>query len=84
MNIANRLTILRILCIPLFVVVVSAEATYGQVVIFGQALWWSRIWAMLLFVFASLTDWLDGYLARCYQLVTTFGKLQIRWQTSYW
>lgn len=74
MNIANRLTILRILCIPLFVVVVSAEATYGQVVIFGQALWWSRIWAMLLFVFASLTDWLDGYLARRYQLVTTFGK----------
>lgn len=60
MNIANKLTLGRLLCIPIFLLLMYAFNTYEL--------------AALVFAIASLTDWLDGYLARKYQLVTNFGK----------
>ena len=72
MNIANKLTIFRMLLIPIFLVVlfwpVSSHMSLNHVQIpTGHLL------AALIFTIASLTDYLDGYLARKYQLVTTFG-----------
>ena len=61
-NIPNILTLLRIAAIPLLVVLLlspSREAGF---------------WAAALFAVASITDWLDGYLARRMQIVTVFGK----------
>ena len=62
MNLPNKLSILRVLCIPLIVIVMLIPDRDWQ-------------WAALgLFVIASFTDFLDGYIARKYQLVTDFGK----------
>jgi CDP-diacylglycerol--glycerol-3-phosphate 3-phosphatidyltransferase len=63
MNIANKLTILRVILIPFFLLALYLlPENTGNYIGVG------------LFVFASLTDWLDGYIARSRNLVTTFGK----------
>lgn len=63
MNLANRLTILRVFLIPVFLLVLYVfDSPTGRVI------------ATLIFIIASLTDWLDGYIARSRNLVTDFGK----------
>ncbi len=62
MNIPNRLTVLRIIMTPLFLVALVWEFPFHYFV------------ALLIFIAASLTDWWDGYLARKNNLVTNFGK----------
>ena len=64
MNLPNKLTILRVIMIPFFVVFMLTD-------IGGAASKWI---ALALFVIASLTDLLDGHIARKYNLVTNFGK----------
>ncbi|HBA89255.1 MAG TPA: CDP-diacylglycerol--glycerol-3-phosphate 3-phosphatidyltransferase [Geobacter sp.] len=62
MNIPNILTMLRIAAIPLLcVLLMSPDRDNG-------------FWAAALFAAASVTDWLDGYLARRMGIVTVFGK----------
>lgn len=63
MNVPNRLTILRVIMIPLFVVAMLWDS-----------LLYSDYIALALFVGACVTDFFDGYLARKYNQVTTFGK----------
>jgi CDP-diacylglycerol---glycerol-3-phosphate 3-phosphatidyltransferase len=62
-NIANALTVVRILLVPVFVVCLFASGTV------------SRLAALAVFVVASVTDLLDGRLARSRGLVTDFGKI---------
>lgn len=64
MNLPNKLTILRVLLVPVFVLFMLTDLG-------GQ---YSNIIALVIFVVASLTDSLDGYLARKNNLVTNFGK----------
>ena len=64
MNLPNKLTILRVILIPFFVV-------FMLFVITGAADKWI---ALVIFCVASLTDMLDGKIARKYNLVTNFGK----------
>ncbi len=64
MNTPNKLTIARVIMIPFFVAFLMYDIT-------GAADKWI---ALAIFVAASLTDTLDGYLARKYHLVTNFGK----------
>ena len=64
MNLPNKLTILRMIMIVPFVIVMLA----GAAVPAGKWI------ALTLFIVASLTDFVDGYLARKYNLVTNFGK----------
>ena len=63
MNVPNRLTILRVAMIPLFVIAML-----------WQQLPYSDYIAGGLFIAACITDFFDGYLARKYNQVTTFGK----------
>lgn len=63
MNIPNILTLLRIIMIPIFYVVFFSDITN------------SSLFAALIFIVASLTDWFDGFLARKWSLVTNFGKI---------
>ena len=63
MNLPNKLTMLRILMIPVFMVFVELEMLPNHL-----------LWAFVVFVVASLTDMLDGKIARKYNLVTDFGK----------
>jgi len=65
-NIANGLTVLRLLLVPVFAVVLF----HGD----GHDTAW-RIWAWGVFAIASMTDRFDGELARKRGLVTEFGKL---------
>lgn len=62
MNLPNKLTMLRILLIPVFMVVLYLGFPGSTYV------------ALLIFIVASLTDLLDGKIARKYNLVTDFGK----------
>ena len=63
MNLPNKLTILRIVMIPLFVVCFYVTAIPVNFVI-----------SAIIFALAAATDFLDGYIARKYNLVTDFGK----------
>ncbi|WP_216693247.1 CDP-diacylglycerol--glycerol-3-phosphate 3-phosphatidyltransferase [Dietzia psychralcaliphila] len=66
LNIANVLTVLRIVLVPVFVVLFFVAD--------AQDPWW-RVWAFVVFVLAMATDYVDGYLARRLGLVTDFGKI---------
>lgn len=74
MNIANRLTILRMIMIPFFVVLMSWQPEWGTVSFIGSEIAVYQLIAAILFVLASFTDYLDGYLARKHNLVTAFGE----------
>ncbi|MFF0164108.1 CDP-diacylglycerol--glycerol-3-phosphate 3-phosphatidyltransferase [Streptomyces sp. NPDC005263] len=65
-NIANFLTMLRLLLVPGFVALMLAEGGYDPA-------WRSLAWAA--FAIAMITDLFDGHLARTYDLVTDFGKI---------
>ena len=60
MNLPNRLTLLRIVLIPVFVVFFSLNYVKA---------------ALVVFIIASVTDWADGFIARKMGLVTNFGKI---------
>lgn len=62
MNTANKLTILRVIMIPVFLLVLYLHVPGAN------------YWALAIFVLASLTDTLDGYIARHYNQITDFGK----------
>ena len=65
MNLPNKLTILRVIMIPFFVAALLYDCGANQNM---------RYVAAALFIIASLTDMLDGKIARKYNLVTNFGK----------
>lgn len=65
MNLPNKLTVLRVIMIPFFVAALLAQGGENPTL---------RIAACVIFVAASLTDMLDGKIARKYNLVTNFGK----------
>ncbi len=63
MNIANKLTVFRVILVPFFVVFMLTDFTaYNRWIAFG------------IFVVATITDKLDGTIAHRYNMVTTFGK----------
>ncbi|RAV66515.1 CDP-diacylglycerol--glycerol-3-phosphate 3-phosphatidyltransferase [Aerococcus urinae] len=74
MNLPNRLTMLRILMIPLFILLIEIPFNWGTWTIASQSVSVQLAVAALIFAVASFTDWLDGYIARRDNLVTNFGK----------
>lgn len=74
MNIPNKITISRIILIPLFMFFLLAPIDLGSVLIVNYDLPVAHLIGALLFIIAASTDWLDGYYARKYNLVTNFGK----------
>ena len=73
MNLANKLTIFRIILVPIFVII----AYLGQLgLINGEFLGISITFLIMdvIFIIASITDKLDGYIARSRNQITTFGK----------
>ena len=62
MNTANKLTILRVVMIPAFLLVLYLNVPHAN------------YWALVIFAAASITDTLDGYIARHYNQITDFGK----------
>lgn len=64
MNLPNRLTLLRIILTPVFLILFTVDSIPYHYLL-----------AMLVFVVASVTDALDGHIARKHNLITNFGKL---------
>ncbi len=64
MNLPNKLTVIRAVMIPFFVAFMLVEIVPG----------YDKWIALAIFCVASFTDFLDGYIARKYNLVTNFGK----------
>lgn len=62
MTTANKITILRIVMIPLFLLAVLTQKQYAQTI------------ALIIFILASITDSIDGYVARKYNQSTNLGK----------
>ena len=65
LNVPNQLTLARMIMVPFLMVFITFDFGLGM---------WSRLIAAAFFGLASLTDFVDGYLARKYNLVTNFGK----------
>jgi CDP-diacylglycerol--glycerol-3-phosphate 3-phosphatidyltransferase len=65
-NLPNALTVLRILLVPVFVVLLLMGNGEDAVL---------RTWAFVVFAGAMVTDWIDGTLARRWNLITDFGKI---------
>lgn len=63
MNLPNKLTVFRVILIPFFVALLLFDITA-----------YDKWIALAIFIIASLTDFLDGHIARKYNLVTNFGK----------
>lgn len=74
MNLPNKLTVLRIAMIPVFMIVVSAPLNWGELTIAGTSVAVTQLVGAIIFAVASFTDWLDGHIARAQGLVTNFGK----------
>ncbi len=76
MNLPNKLTAIRlILAVPfIYFLQESAGTTHHTLY---------RMIAFGIFIFASLTDWLDGYIARKYNLITDLGKIMDPSSTFY-
>lgn len=87
MNLPNRLSIIRVALIPLCIIFMYINANWAQLV------------ALLLFIIAAITDYLDGNIARKKGLVTNFGKfidpladkmlvlsmlIMLVWQGNFW
>lgn len=62
MNTANKLTMLRVIMIPVFLLALYIDFPFNNIV------------ALIIFILASVTDFIDGYIARNFDQVTDFGK----------
>ncbi len=62
MNLANKITIFRVFLVPVFMIALYSNLSYSSYL------------AAAIFIFASLTDTLDGYIARSRNMITNFGK----------
>lgn len=66
MNLPNKLTVMRVILVPFFIFFLLCDVPFG-----AQA---NSVLALIVFIAASVTDALDGHIARSRNLVTNFGK----------
>ncbi|AZU61554.1 CDP-diacylglycerol--glycerol-3-phosphate 3-phosphatidyltransferase [Neobacillus mesonae] len=74
MNIPNRITVSRILLIPIFLIIMLVPFDWGEIHLLGADIPVTHFIGALIFIIASTTDWVDGHYARKYNLVTNMGK----------
>jgi CDP-diacylglycerol---glycerol-3-phosphate 3-phosphatidyltransferase len=74
MNVPNKITISRIFLIPIFLIIMVVPFSWGEISLLGTSMPVTHFVGGLIFILASTTDWIDGYYARKYNLVTNLGK----------
>lgn len=72
MTLANKLTILRVLMIPVMIVFIYLKPLQNDIGFLNMQI--HQFVFAILFIIASITDLLDGYIARKFNQITTFGK----------
>lgn len=75
MNLPNKITVARIILIPIIILFLLVGFDFGRLEFGGAVITVSEIIAVLVFIIAASTDGLDGYIARKRKLVTNLGKL---------
>lgn len=74
MNVPNKITLARICLIPFFIIILSVPLPWKTLQLYTLNIPLSHIIAAIIFIIAAGTDWLDGYYARKYNLITSLGK----------
>ena len=74
MNVPNKITVSRIFLIPIFLIIMLVPFSWGEISLLGTSMPVTHFVGALIFILASTTDWIDGYYARKYNLVTNLGK----------
>ena len=75
MNLANRLTVLRIVLIPFFIISFYVPTLmYNSLTISEYKIPYANLLGLLIFLLAAITDFIDGYIARKYNMITDLGK----------
>lgn len=74
MNLPNKLTMFRIVLIPVFMLLIIFRHALGTFTFINVQVLWMQLIAAIVFAVASATDWFDGHIARSRNLVTNFGK----------
>lgn len=75
MNLPNKLTMFRIFMIPVFMLVLIFNWPAGGATILGAHIYWSHVLAAVIFAVASITDFLDGHIARSQKFGYQFWKI---------
>ncbi len=77
MNLANKITLMRVILVPVFIALIMASHIPGLSGLIEQGMVSQTVlnWCALgVFIIASVTDFLDGYIARKYNMISNFGK----------
>jgi CDP-diacylglycerol--glycerol-3-phosphate 3-phosphatidyltransferase len=74
MNLANKITLIRIFLVPVIMIFLLMRFDLGRIYVGQETLTVSELIATLVFTLAAVTDGLDGYIARKNKIVTNLGK----------
>ncbi len=77
MNLANKITLMRVILVPVFIILIMASQITGLSTLIENGSLSQMVlnWcALAVFIIASVTDFFDGYIARKYNMISNFGK----------
>ena len=75
MNLANKLTLLRVILIPFFIVCFYIpNLVVNTISVKNYLIPYANLLGLVIFLLAAITDFIDGYIARKYNMITDFGK----------
>lgn len=75
MNLANKLTLLRVILIPFFIVCFYIpNLVVHTISVNNYLIPYANLLGLVIFLLAAITDFIDGYIARKYNMITDFGK----------
>ena len=75
MNLANKLTLLRVILIPFFIVCFYIpNLVVNTISVNNYLIPYANLLGLVIFLLAAITDFIDGYIARNYNMITDFGK----------